>query len=185
MEGEQWSVRYRLRGGAQGVLAISGPEQNRLWRLLDPHNDEDAFMVFDAGDQRYAINPLHLTFCHLCFDAPFDEIERTEDQADGVYEAHFWLADSAEPLTFRVEPDTASIDDDEAADAACQLQDLFYYAESGTETRLKFTDEDGEKAFFRVKDVAMFSVSLEAVEPTLRAAADEGFEENEQGDAAK
>ena len=186
MEAEQWSVRYRLRGGAQGGIAsISGPEHRRLWRLLDPHNDEEGFIVFDADDRRYAINPEHLTFCHLLFDPPSDEIEQPEGQNEHAYEVRFWLADGAEPLTFRVEPDTASIDDDDAGDGECQLQDLFHYAEIGTDTRLKFTDEDGEKAFFRTEDVAMFSVPLEAVEPDLRAAAADGREEAEEANATK
>jgi transcriptional regulator with XRE-family HTH domain len=184
MQAEQWMVKYRLRGGAEGVLTISGPEHRRLWRLLDPHNDEEGFMVFDAGDRRFAINPVHLTFCHLIFEGASVEAERAEDQSEDGYEVRFWLADCATPLTFGVEPDTASIDD-ETEDGECQLQDLFYYAENGTETRLKFKDEDGEMAFFRVRDVAMFSAPLEAVEPKLLAAARDGIEEVDETRATK
>ena len=165
---------YRLRGGAEGPLYLAPGETRRVWALLQ-REEENAFIVFDAGGRRYAVNPAHLTFVHFLDEMP-DRVPEEESE-DGDYVVRVTLADGSEEMPFSVDPDERSLEDEEDPDPlSVQLQDLFYYAQMGTERRLKLTDEDGETASFRTQDVAMFSVPIEAVVPKLRAAADEDEE---------
>lgn len=158
----QWTLKIRLRGGFEGFLPISGREKSRLWKLVQGDED-DGFIVFDSGSRRYAINPKHLLFCQFLFDPVWGE-KRDDEEDDAV---HFFLADSPKPMSFHAEPDRSSIEDEDANDGDAQLQDLFFYAEMGTEQRLRFEDIDGEVAIFRIADVVMFSVCLEDVTPSM------------------
>jgi transcriptional regulator with XRE-family HTH domain len=164
-----WTLKYSLRGGAKGQFPISGPDMHRLHSVLQHQESrvDDDFVVLPSNDRQYALNLKHLVFCHLLFD-PVSHVSTKEE--DKSHEVEFYLADRSEPLRFLVDPDTGSIDDDyaEAEELCVQLQDLFYYAELGTEgRRLKFVDVDGETAFFRPDDVAMFSVPLWLIEQDL------------------
>ena len=123
--------------------------------MKESETADEEFAVFDAGNRRYALNLRHLTFCHFLFDAP----NRAEEADDGEeHEVEVYLTDSPERLVFGVDPDTASLDEEEnPSDQSVQLQDMLFYAEQGTDARLRLTDRDGETAFFRAADVAMFS----------------------------
>lgn len=173
MDAAQWTFAYRLRGGAEGALPVGARERDRLWKAVQMDDEED-FIVFDAEARRYAVNPEHLLSCQFLFDAPNRARTANEEDDEGRYSLEVILADSAEVQSFDVEPDEGSLDDEDDPDAkSVQLQDLFYYAQTDRDVRLKFEDTDGETAFFRTKDVAMFSVPLEAVEPKLLAATED------------
>jgi transcriptional regulator with XRE-family HTH domain len=181
MEPAVWTLKYSLRGGANGHFPISGPDMHRLSSILqrEERGEDDDFVVLPSADRQYALNLQHLVFCHFLFDPVSHELVSAEEK-DQSPEVEFYLADRSEPLRFDVDPDTGSIDDDYAEGLSVQLQDLFYYAELGTNgRRLKFVDVDGETAFFRPRDVAMFSVPLWLIEPS---ASDE--EENEETETA-
>jgi transcriptional regulator with XRE-family HTH domain len=176
MEPAVWTLKYSLRGGATGQFLISGPDMNHLNSLLQ---DEEGggFVVLPSTDRQYALNRKHLLFCHLLFD-PADQIIPEKKKEDKSFEVQFYLADRSEPLPFDVDPDTSSPDDD-YAEASFQLQDLFHYAELGINSRrLHFVDVDGERAFFRPDDVAMFSVPLWLIEPNV---SDEETDEETEG----
>ena len=91
------------------------------------------------------------------------------------YTIQFHLADGGEPICLSVDPDHAELADD--PDHGAQLQALFVEAETLIEGALSLLDEDGERAFFLAKEVAMFSASLVAVEPSLLDAEDDPDEE--------
>jgi transcriptional regulator with XRE-family HTH domain len=165
MEPAEWSFKFRLRGGTEGLLPISGSEKNRLWSLVQD-NDASTFIIFDSGNRRYAVNPKHLIFCQFLFDAPH-QVKHHENEEQDEEGLLFYLQDSPDPLRFHVDPDSKLLSDEEADGREIQLQDLFFWAESDDERKLVFTDVDGETAFFRNADVSMFSAALEDVEPTL------------------
>jgi transcriptional regulator with XRE-family HTH domain len=171
MEPAVWTLKYSLRGGARGHFTISGPDMRRLEKIL--HDDEDqCFVVLPSEHRQYALNLKHVTFCHLLFD-PADHI--TAPAKDRSHEVEFYLADQKEPLRFGVDPDTSSIDDESADDLSVQLQELFYNAKMGVDSRrLNFVDLDGETAFFRRDDVSMFSVPLSLIEPMASAQEGDG-----------
>lgn len=166
------TFRYRLRGGASGDLVVSGSEKSRLWALIQD-DAPDGFAVFDSGARRYALNLDHLTFCHFLFDPPqvakADEIE----DADRDVRVEVYMADSLGPLCFDVEPDTVELGEDEPPAGTADFQYLFMDLEMTVDGRFKFTDIDGETAWFRSKDVALISVPLDAVEPRLLDLADD------------
>lgn len=161
MEPRRWTLIYRLRGGAEGMLPISGPEYSRIWRFIQLE-ESDSFIVFDSVNRRYAINIKHLIFCQFQFDV-HGQVELEEDDGSGV---QFYLSDKAEPLTFLVDRDVCSLDEEDSW-VDVQLQDMFHSAEMGPVGRFKFKDIDGETAFFRPDDVAMFSVELRDLEPAM------------------
>jgi putative transcriptional regulator len=171
MEPEAWTIRYRMRGGAEGSFPISGPDRRRLKTIL--HDEaEQGFVVLPSTDRQYALNLKHLVFCQLLFDRPSDEDVATQEKS---HEVHFYLADQREPLCFDVDPDTSLLGEQEDPEPiSVQLQDLFFYAELGASRhRLNFVDEDGERAFFRPDDVSMFSVPLWLIEPNVSDEKDE------------
>lgn len=174
MAPEHWMLKYRLRGGATGIVPISGPDRRRLWSLIQ--GDENSFAVFDSEDRRYAINLKHLQYCHFLFEAfPIQTAEEnslgTEDLTDSI---SIILADAAEPLNFSVDPDRLALSDEDAVWEDAQLQDLFFHLEIGAEERLHFADIDGEVAFFRTEDIALLSVPISHVEPLIETDADDG-----------
>jgi transcriptional regulator with XRE-family HTH domain len=180
MEPAVWTVKYGVRGGANGHFRISGPDRHRLHDVLSGE-DVDGFIVLDSTDRRYALNLKHLMFCHLLFDAPGIEPktpEKTSDD-DRDFTVEVYLADRGEPLRFDVDPDSESIDDETADGESTQLQGLFYFAEYGADGRLMFVDVDGETAFFRPDDVSLFSVAQRLLDPSALDDEDEEDEEEE------
>jgi putative transcriptional regulator len=179
IEPDVWTVKYKLRGGAEGNFPISGPDMHRLNAIL--HDDaESGFVVLPSVDRQYAVNLKHLTFCQLLFDRPSIEDDATREKS---FEVHFYLTDNAEPLRFEVEPDTSLLEREEDPEPlSVQLQDLFYYAEMGADRRrMSFVDLDGERAFFRSDDVSMFSVPLWLIEPNVSDEEDDETEGDQNG----
>lgn len=179
MEPEVWTVKYKLRGGAEGTFRISGPDMNRLNSIL--HNEaEEGFVVLPSVDRQYALNVKHLVFCQLLFDRPSIEVEAQREKS---YEVLFYLANQREPLRFEVEPDTSLLEREEDPEPlSVQLQDLFYYAEMGVDRRrMSFVDLDGERAFFRSDDVSMFSIPLWLIEPNASDEEDDDTEGDQNG----
>lgn len=177
MEPEVWTVKYRLRGGAEGTFRISGPDAKRLNSVLQDEA-EDGFVVLPSVDRQYALNVKHLVFCQLLFDRPSIEVEAPLEKS---FEVRFYLTDQGEPLRFDVDPDTSLLEREEDPDPlSVQLQDLFYYVEMGADRRrMSFVDWDGEKAFFRSDDVSMFSVPLWLIEPNVSNEEDEEGEDDQ------
>ncbi|MBR0939272.1 helix-turn-helix transcriptional regulator [Bradyrhizobium jicamae] len=165
VEPNVWTVKFRLRGGAEGDFSISGPDKHRLNRILHDQGDS-GFVVLPSIDRQYALNLKHLTFCQLLFDGPSPEYAPPSERS---YEVQFYLTDQRDPLVFEAEPDTRLLEHEEDPEPlSVQLQDLFYYAEMGVDDRrLSFVDLDGETAFFRPDDVSMFSVPIWLIEPNV------------------
>lgn len=174
---EQSTLRFCLTGGTWRCLPISGAERTRLWNLTQSFEAPDRFIVFDSGPRRYAINSKYLTALQFLFDPIFENaVEKPEDD-EANFRVEFVMAGGGEPLTFHVDPDTASIDDEAADGREVQMQDLFFYAEMGTDAWFRFTDADGEPACIRTDMVCMFSVPLVALNPDLLAASLEDDED--------
>lgn len=161
MDPRLWFFKYRLRGGANGVVPISGIETDRLMSLVQTHDSSTPFVIFDIESTRVLLNRKHLLFCHFLFEglAP----ERSEESA---HEVKVYLADSAEPLCFDVEPDDSYPEDSEEMG---QLGHLTCMAETLVEDHdvFHFDDVDGERVFLRAHDIAMISIPLELIEPDL------------------
>jgi hypothetical protein len=168
MDPSVWSLKYRLRGDAEGILPISSREKNRLWGAVQrAEGFSDPFVVFDSEGMRVVLNLNHLTFCQFLFDPP--NIIIPEKEVDGEEGEHVtvFMADSDKPLSFEVDAD--SWDEDELDDMG-QFGHLIFMAEHSTyedQDIFHFTDVDGEEAFFRAKDVAMMQIPLWVVEPDL------------------
>ena len=177
MDPKMWTLKFRLRGGTQGMLSISGLEQKRLWNLFQ-NPDKDGFIVFDATAKRIALSPKHLLFWQFLFDPPYVSTE-PEKEPD-VLSAFF--ADSKEPLNFEVDADEDELGRDDNDGSQAQLQGLLFTLElhGGVEDMIvSFEDVDGERAFFRCTDLSMIEIPLWAVEPALDREDEEDIEVDE------
>ena len=159
----QWVLTYRLSGGAKGSLPIASNATDRLWDAAESLEEAEGFLVFDSGSRRYAINPKHLHVLHFQFEMPEDGAEEPHDRD----QATFTMADDGAVLSFDVDPDTKSNEEETAEGHETQMQDLFYFAEMGTDAWLRFTDSAGERACIRTDAISMFSVPLIATVPAL------------------
>jgi transcriptional regulator with XRE-family HTH domain len=171
IEPNVWTVKYRLRGGAEGNFPISGPDMHRLDAILQD-DAESGFVVLPSLDRQYALNLKHLTFCELLFDRPSPENVPTRERS---FEVHIYLTDQREPLSVEVDPDTSLLEQEEDPEPlSVQLQDLFHYVEMGVDRRrMSIVNLNGETAFFRSDDVSMFSVPLWLIEPNVSDEEDE------------
>ena len=172
MDISSWFFEYRLRGGAEGVLPVSSREKNRLWHVVQRSDSNPfVFVVFDSEETEVVLNLNHLIYCHFVFYPPnvvFKKEETQEDESERWGPVSVYLADSAEPLHFDVEPD--HLLEDPVEDEG-QFRFLTVVAastfEDDTNEVFSFTDVDGETAFFRAWDVAMIQIPLPVLEPKL------------------
>lgn len=170
MELDLWFFKYRLRGGAEGIWPVSGPERRRLWRAVQ-RVDSEQFVVFDSEETKVVLNLNHLTYSHFLFE-PSDRGYLQKENKDGEVmregAVSVYMADSPEPLYFDVDPDWPP--EDPAEDEG-QLRFLVVVAdtimEDDTNEVFYFMDGDGETAFFRAWDVAMIEIPLRLLEPEL------------------
>lgn len=197
MDPQAHTFAYRLRGGANGALHISGPEEKRIWHLVQD-DDTEPFMVFDSCDRRIAINRRHLLFCHFLFDSPHVEVvEESTGSGDDDEEAAsllIYMADTPEPIALGIDADSADLSaviEGETTGArvdeqAYQLQMLFQMLEGWDgqhepDRREHITDVDGETAWFRLADVAMVSAPIEYVDVAQHEAREAAEEESAGG----
>jgi transcriptional regulator with XRE-family HTH domain len=168
----QWTFKYHLRGGCEGLVEVSGKTKRRLWSAVhDAIGEVSEFVVFDGGGKRLALNLKYLDLCQFLFDRA-DTVTHKEDER-GLQELQLFLADDREPHRFEVEPDYMKT---EAIDIgmnhrSAQLQSLLTALKTGhdAEEFLGFEDFDGEVAFFRRDAVALVTVPLICVEPAVLA----------------
>jgi hypothetical protein len=119
------------------------------------------------------------------FEFRTDEDGEDKEGSSGI---DVYLASSKEPLHFSADyPEGADLDDEDREPG--ELEEIFFSLEMRAEddaieeplSMISFLDEDGERAFFRIADVAMFVADLRLVEPGLIDAEIEGDEEDEVG----
>jgi DNA-binding XRE family transcriptional regulator len=180
LDGALRTIMYRLRGGFEGLLAVSLRDWERVKSILHHYwgggkeNDRNpGFVVFDSQGQRVAINLSHLLYARFLFD-PHGKME---EQADDSGRARFFLSDGA-TLEAGIEPEGEGEDGERVG----QFQRMFAYLDlDGAQNHpvLSFVDEDEERAFVAADAVSMISVSLHCVEPKLWDAIYEGRDAEE------
>lgn len=164
-----WYFRFRLRGGAEGILPVSGLESKHLWHALHRNDPDHYFVVFNSEETQVVLNLNHLIYGHIVWEEPdltlIEEDNRDwdalgyglEDDPLSVY-----LADSPKPLYFSVEPDKP-LEGDPMEDEE-QFRQLVRLAEAGlqeeTDEVISFLDDEGDTAFLRASDVAMIKIPL-------------------------
>jgi transcriptional regulator with XRE-family HTH domain len=180
MDPVERTFQYRLRGGAEGEISISGAGYSYLWSFVQDV-DPSGFAVFNAGARKYAINLNHLLFCHFLHDPPDQLSENSDTDDDESHEVEFFLSDSAKAHKIDVAPDRVAIGDEDATGwEDVQLQGLFISAASDPIERFMLVDVDNETVFFRPQDVAMFSAPISAVEPALFSDDDEDKDKDKE-----
>ena len=177
----EWFFKYRLRGGAEGSLLISGMEKRRLFGAVQRCEGYiDSYLVFESEETRIILNLDHLTVCQFRFDLPNMRIRDREQ----VEEVKVFMADCSEPLVFGVDADQWDRDDPEKLGQFGQLTFMAEHSTGEDNKVLHFTDVHGEEAFFRAKDIAMIQIPLWVVDPDLLDAVDEETDQSSpQGNA--
>jgi hypothetical protein len=151
------ALRYRLRGGATGLLPISNETRGLLWRAIYQRDDNGRFAVFDSENRRVAINLDHLVYAQFVFDEllswPYDR---------EVPEAAFqvFLSISPEPLEFEVDSDSDLLSNEHANDDDVHLQDLLFTLDlaHAEPPLIHFEAVDHEEVILLTADVAMISI---------------------------
>lgn len=159
-----WTVRFQLRNGLQGVWNLSSQETDRLARRA--RAAENVFFCSQSGMTAIAVNLRHLCFFQVHFD--FKEFAEKEVERNG--QVLVYLADSPKPLVFDGGPDPEppkTISEDEGI-----LRNLLYDLEmmdrdSRVDPVIEFEDLDGEQAFFRTEQVALIEIPLELIHPEM------------------
>lgn len=161
-----WTVHFYARGGKSLSFPINSAYYRRLFGVVQrTEGVQEKYVIFDSEERRIAVNLDHVLVCHFTFEGYADRVEIDDG---GEYVAKLQLADGSEELTFHVEGDDIPADEDDVQD----LENVFYnidtWADSGAEEPLvcRFDEGGGEDVFFRMDDTGVFSVPLEAVEPT-------------------
>jgi hypothetical protein len=85
------------------------------------------------------------------------------------------------PIAFGVEPDTSSLDEDEAGSSS-QLQRLFLELEMGEDEIVSFYDEDREPVYIKSAEVLIVELPLVCCEPSLSDAQIEGQTEDDEAE---
>jgi hypothetical protein len=157
--------KFRLRNGFTGQTIVRNEEIDRLWYRVQQPDDFHPVIVFDSDARRMAINVRHLVA------SQFDLIGEDGLVAKDVDEGEFvevYFADSKKPLRLDVEEDAVTLDEfDESGidgdDDLCQLANFLFYLEaahSGSDDASRLRISDGSILWFRLNDIAFFSVPL-------------------------
>jgi transcriptional regulator with XRE-family HTH domain len=160
-----WFFRVLLRGQEEPLtFRISPAEQRRLFSVVQGEDEVGhglPFVVFETLNEMVAINLRQLVYCHFLFEVAAFVGEEDEELPIA---AQIFLAGDRKALTFDVDPDDGTPDDE---DDEGEFRHIFASMElSVDETeRFHFTDEDGEDVFLRAGDVALLKVPLSVVDP--------------------
>lgn len=178
----EWTARVLVRGGDPHrpvLYPITVADKDRVRHYLDwgyegsveaKIADEHAtFFVFDAEDRTVAVNIEHLIFWQNCFDPPripFNTETKTENGENEEFTSavNIYLAGTREPMTFPVEPDEEERQEDwDEGD----FRNLLFTLDSKPEkdSFIRFTDVDGETAYFRIRDVAILEIAKDVTNP--------------------
>jgi len=169
LDASYWTFAYRLSGGHEGEIVLTGREKTRVWNAL--WEDEASFVVFDSVDRRYALAPRHLVSSRFAASLPVAESVKADQSSKSSFELRVLWTDSPTIKTVLVDGDAAELEDD-AEEIEVQLQHLFFMAEEDGPAFFTVTDETESPEFLRRSAIAMLSVPLEAVMPAEEDDAD-------------
>lgn len=165
----EWTLKVHFIGGEVRVWKIFSADLDRFWRNLDEEQKlQPRFFSFDSDERSIAFNLSQMAHAHALFDAAAPPTKEVDD-GPGV---EVLLAGEREWLSFGAEFDEPA--DDGPGSYRGQLNELLSELEMAQygEPYIKFDDEDGECAVFRVSALAAVSVSQE-----LLWGADDGLDE--------
>ena len=174
------TFKFLLKNGHMGYHEIDNKNKSILWKAVQQVSNKDQFIVYDTNDETVILNINHVTFSQFLFDPQNRTIDKDEtNQEDESYNTiKFFTIASKEPLEFEVDPDETEPSDMD--DEYGQLQGLIFDAEMAydEESVFSFVDIDGERAFFRARDVSMVTIPLSLVNPKLFESEVDGYRED-------
>ena len=142
MDPDLWFLKCRLRGGAEDVFPVSGPDKHRLWSVVQS-GDDKRFVVFRSESSEVALNLDHTLFAHFLFEPP----NRIADLDGGEPPAgvRVFFAGENEFHTFDVDTDEPEPEHEDELDEG-QLRNLVVDLDMSTEADhvVSFMDIDGE-----------------------------------------
>jgi transcriptional regulator with XRE-family HTH domain len=170
-----WTLKVHFSGGEVRCWSIFSADVDRFWRTLDrvEAKEEPAFFVFSSHSTQVALNLSQVAHAHVLFDPP--EPPGREDVELPAVEV--LLAGERSWLTFGADLDEP--DGDEDGDYEGQLNTLLEHLEMAVpfgEAFVRFADEDGERAVFRVNALSAVAVSQE-----ILWGHDDGFDDEPEG----
>ena len=155
-----FTLKFRLRGGAIGSLPISMAAWDLLSHAVPRISEYGRFVVFDSGRSRLAINLDHVIHAQLLDDEDrqIPVPRRTPAAAVRVFMAGFREAQS-----FDVDPDTELFTNYDANEGDVQLQEFLHWLTLPHVDRrvVHFNASDGGKVFLLTADVAMVTIPID------------------------
>jgi DNA-binding XRE family transcriptional regulator len=173
-----WILKLRMRGGSQLDFVCSTAEAQRIRRNLHRTETGTPFVVFDSAVVSVALNMDHLLHYHELWDGSVSSDWHDDDVPRD--EVAVYLSDSAEPLTFDVEVDEGTPEDE---DGEGQMRGMLFTLETFLESGefVSFRDVDGEDAYFRAADIALLTVPLRVLDSRLNDTLLDAEEYQEEG----
>jgi hypothetical protein len=160
----EYSITFRLRGGARVKMFIADEVAKRLQEILD--EPEDKFILFDALDARHALNCKHLLLHHIQRHPG----RRYIDPENRDLDLQIVFSDSDVVDRYQVESDSEDVEEEWNPRGAL-LQNVMREAEDGAAT-LFFLDDGGDEVNFQSDFVALISIPLEHVTPNANSEGD-------------
>lgn len=155
-----FTLKYRLRGGAIGSLPITMAAWELLSHAIPRRNEYGRFVVFDSERLRLAINLDHLIHAQL-----LDDEDLTVPIAPGIPAdvVRVFMSGLREAQSFDVDPDTDLFTNYEANEEDVQLQEFLHWLTLPHVDRrvVHFSASDGSKVFLLSADVAMVTIPID------------------------
>lgn len=174
MDPHTWYFRYRLRGGAEGILPLAGSDKDYLWHQLHRTDSENYFVVFDSGETRVLVNLNHLIYGHIVWEVPRIALD---DQHDGEWDAlgfglqghtlSVYLVDSSSALYFTVEPDEPLEGDlmEDEGQFRLLVSLVKFALQEDTDEVFSFDGDEEDTIFLRASDIAMIKIPWHVLYP--------------------
>lgn len=169
-----WTAKFFIFDGREFAFEVSSFDKRRLESTIS--SSDKTFVVFNSRDRIVAANQTKFAACQFLFDPPSTKFPNVEDNS---YELHLHLVDTKKPLSFDLEPDTKTAEQDEQGFAS-QLQRFFIDLDGAEDDEIAgFDDADGERVYVRKSQLVLVEAPLECCEPSIFNKSMEGHDEDE------
>lgn len=160
MDLSDWSLAMRFGGGASMSLDLAAGEKSRIWSAFQSEHSE--FVIMDSDDLRVAINCANLKLWQFKFESFVRRGKNTRPEYKTGWPVEVWLTGESTPCTFHVDLDEHT----EENEGIGQIGHMFSMLETaGFDYSMhSLLDIDGERVFFRTKDINAISCPLEVIE---------------------
>jgi transcriptional regulator with XRE-family HTH domain len=159
-----WTIKLFMFDGRVLLYETSSEDKARLESIVSSSSKK--FLAFDSKNKAVAVNRTKIAACQFLYDPPS---VRDKEGEDDEYELKLHLVSAPNPLSFDLEPDSKTPEEDGEGFQA-QLQYLLINidgADGVDDEVFWFDDADGERVYIRGNELLSIEVPLVCCEPSL------------------